>query len=117
MFTKKKGYRIERNIRIEFEKHNWRVIRAGGSLGEADLICIKGGKCIFLQIKSTRKDKLYYYGYMGEQLEGIPFFIVVDFGYGKVKVLHPAPKVTVKDGFALKEFLEKINIKTHNISK
>ena len=75
MFTKKKGYRIERNIRIEFEKNNWRVVRAGGSLGEADLICIKSGRCVFLQIKSTNKDTLYYYGYMGKDLEGLPGFV------------------------------------------
>jgi Holliday junction resolvase len=110
MFTKKKGYRIERNIRIEFEKHKWRVIRAGGSLGEADLICVKKGKCIFLQIKSTTKKTLYYYGYMGKELEGVPFFIVVDFGYGQVRVLQPKHKVSVDDGVLLKDFLEKTNI-------
>lgn len=117
MFTKKKGYRIERNIRLEFEKHKWRVVRAGGSLGEADLICVKNGKCIFLQIKSTTKNMLYYYGYAGRKLEGIPFFIVVDFGYGKIRVLRPKHKVSAHDGIALKEFFEKINTKTYNISK
>jgi len=106
MFTKKKGYRIERNIRIEFEKRKWRVIRAGGSLGEADLICIKKGKCVFLQIKSTTKKALYYYGYMGKELEGIPFYLVVDFGYGKVKILPPKHKVNADDGVQLKDFLE-----------
>ena len=110
MFTKKKGYRIERNVRLEFEKHKWRVIRAGGSLGEADLICVKKGKCIFLQIKSTTKNTLYYYGYMEKELEGIPFFIVVDFGYGKIRVLHPKHKVSMNDGDVLKDFMEKINI-------
>lgn len=110
MLTKKKGYRIERNVKLEFEKHNWRVIRAGGSLGEADLICIRNGKCILLQIKSTSKDTLYYYGYMDKDLEKFPFFLVVDFGYGKIRILHPKPKIEMNDGISLKEFLQKINI-------
>lgn len=106
MFAKKKGYRIERNIRLEFERSGWRVIRAGGSLGEADLICIKKGKCILLQIKSTIRKTLYYYGYMKKKLEGFPFFLVVNFGYGKIKILHPKHKIDIKDGIPLKEFLQ-----------
>jgi Holliday junction resolvase len=107
MFAKRKGYRIERNVKLEFEKKKWRVIRAGGSLGEADLICIKRGKCILLQIKSTTKGRLYYYGFLRKELEKFPFFIVVDFGYGNVRILHPKPKINPRDGIALKDFLGK----------
>jgi hypothetical protein len=106
MFAKKKGYRTERNIRIEFERNGWRVIRAGGSLGEADLICIKNKKCILLQIKSTTEKTLYYYGYMEKKLEGFPFFLVVNFGYGNIKILPPKPKINIKDGVLLKDFLK-----------
>lgn len=110
MLSKKKGYRIERNIKLEFEKNKWKVIRAGGSLGEADLICIKKGKCILLQIKSTTKETLYYYGYMKEKLENFPFFLVVDFGYGKIKILSPKHKINIENGITLKQFFQKINI-------
>jgi len=109
MFVKKKGYRIERNVRIEFEKSGWTVVRAGGSLGEADLICIKGGRCILLQIKSTKKKTLYYYEHMKPELEGLPFYVVVDFGYGKIKILNPKHKVEIRDGVDLKDFLKKDN--------
>jgi Holliday junction resolvase len=107
MLTKKKGYRIERNVKIELEKNGWRVMRAGGSLGDADLIGIKKGKCMLLQIKSTSKKILYYYGYSEKELEGFPFFLVVDFGYGKIRVTEPKARVEVVDGISLKEFLSK----------
>ena len=104
--TKNKGYRVERKVRLLFEKYKWKVIRAGASLGEADLVCFKNGKSIFLQIKSTRKKDFYFYEYMDEKLEGLPFYLVVDFGYGKVRILPPRKKVSVEDGMLLKDFLE-----------
>jgi Holliday junction resolvase len=106
MFTKRKGYRVERKIRLKFEQAGWKVIRAGASLGEADLICIKEGKCILLQIKSSKKQTLYYYGYMEKKFEGFPFYLVVDFGYGKIKILNPKNKVGVPDGLYLDDFLK-----------
>jgi len=104
--TRKKGYRVERKVRLLFENYKWKVIRAGASLGEADLICIKNGKSIFLQIKSTKKKDFYFYEYMNDRLEGLPFYLVVDFGYGKIRILHPRKKVSVEDGMLLKDFLE-----------
>jgi len=106
MFTKRKGYRVERNIRIKFEQVGWKVIRAGASLGEADLICIKQGKCILLQIKSSKKQALYYYGYMDKKLEGFPFYLVVDFGYGRTRILPPKHKAGMTDGLGLEGFLK-----------
>jgi len=111
MTNKHKGYRTERKIRLLMEKNGWKVVRAGASLGEADLICIHRGVCVFLQIKSTKKKTFYYYEYMKKELEGVPFFVVVDFGYGKIRVLHPQPKVKISDGTPLDEFLKKINEK------
>jgi len=100
-----KGYRTERKIRIMFEKSGWRVVRAGGSLGDADLICVRRGKCVFLQVKSTKKKTFYYYEYMKPSLEGVPFYLVVDFGYGKIRILRPKKVVKPDDGMLLKEFL------------
>ncbi|MDI6826050.1 MAG: hypothetical protein QMD36_02540 [Candidatus Aenigmarchaeota archaeon] len=104
--TKKKGYRVERKIRMMFESHDWKVIRAGASLGEADLICIKDGKSILLQVKSTKNKKFYFHEYMKKKLEGLPFYLVVDFGYGKIRILPPRKKVCAEDGIALKDFLK-----------
>ncbi|MBU5536950.1 MAG: hypothetical protein QXP82_01795 [Candidatus Aenigmatarchaeota archaeon] len=108
MHLKRKGYRIERKIRLIFQKFGWKVIRAGASLGDADLICLKNKKCLLLQIKSTRETTFYYYGYKKPTIEGFPFFLVVDFGYGKIRVLHPKKKISIHDGYSLKEFLKKI---------
>lgn len=106
MYSRKKGYRVERKVRLLFEKYGWRVIRAGASLGEADLICIKNKKCILLQIKSTRKRALYFYGSPVKRIEGFPFFLVVDFGYGNVRILKPKRKAISSAGMPLKDFLE-----------
>lgn len=108
MFAKRKGYRVERNIRILFESRGWKIVRSGASLGESDLICFKSGKCILLQIKSTKKKKFYYYDYMEKKLQGFPFFLIVDFGYGKIRVLHPQKIVSMSDGRDISDFLENI---------
>lgn len=106
MQTKRKGYRVERKIRFLFQKYGWTVIRAGASLGEADLICLKNKRCILLQVKSTVKKTFYYYGYDKQFFEGFHFFLVIDFGYGKIKILSPKKKTAVSEGQMLGEFLK-----------
>ena len=108
MFTKRKGYRVERKIRIMLENRGWKVVRAGASIGQADLVCIKNKKCILLQIKSTKKKKFYYYDYLNKKLEGFPFYVVVDFGYGKIHVLNPQKIIAQSDGMDFVNFLENI---------
>ncbi len=103
--SKLRGYRAERKIRLMFEAAGWKVVRAGASLGEADLVCIKSAKCLLLQIKSTKKKTFYYYEYMKDRLEDFPFFLVVDFGYGKIRGLPPKKKVTPDDGAPIEELL------------
>ena len=107
MHIKRKGYRVERKIRKLFENKKWRVVRAGASLGEADLVCLKGGKTLLLQIKSTNKEKFYYYDFNKKELEGHPFYLVVDFGYGKIRILEPQKIVVKGDGMHINDFLEK----------
>jgi hypothetical protein len=107
MSSKAKGYKVERKIRLEFEKRGWLVVRAGASLGEADLICLKNGKCLLVQVKSTKKDKLYYYGPTKVKIAGFPFVLIVDFGYGKIRVMKPRHKIFRTSGISLQEFLEK----------
>jgi hypothetical protein len=108
MFSKRKGYRVERNIRKKMEGKNWKVVRSGASLGQSDLICIRDKKCILLQIKSTKKKKFYYYDYLGKTLEGFPFYLVVDFGYGKIRILPPKKIVSQNDGVDFEKFLQNI---------
>lgn len=102
-----KGYRTERKIRLLLSKYGWKVVRAGASLGESDLVCIKRGKCMLLQIKSSTKKTLYYYGFMKKKLEGFPFYLVVDFGYGKIRILKPKRKISPADGMPIEIFLKK----------
>ncbi len=109
MHTKMKGYRTERKIRLVFQKFGWTVIRAGASLGAADLICLKNKKCILLQIKSTNKKTLYYYDYYHSTFEGFPFFLVVDFGHNKIRILLPKHKINISEGRLLDDFLKNIN--------
>ena len=103
---KMKGYRAERKIRMLFDKYGWKTVRSGASLGEADIICLKAGRCVLVQVKSTKRKKLYYYDYMEPKLEGMSFYLVVDFGYGKIRILEPTKMVTAKDGDSLINFLE-----------
>jgi len=108
MSSRRRGYMTERKIRLMFDDYGWSTTRSGASLGEADLICIKDGKCFLIQVKATKKKTFYYYDYMEPSLQGFPFYLVVDFGYGKIRVLHPQKKVTKKDGMGIKEFLRKM---------
>jgi hypothetical protein len=109
MTSKAKGYRVERKIRMEFEKRGWLVVRAGASLGDADLICLKDGKCLLVQVKSTKKDALYYYGPIKGEIAGFPYILVVDFGYGTIRVTKPKRKILRTSGISLEEFLEEKN--------
>ena len=103
--SRKKGYRVESKIRKMFEERGWRIVRSGASLGESDLICFKNGNCVMLQIKSTSKKRFYFNEYMEKMLEGFEFYLVVDFGYGKIRVMHPQKIVNPTDGIDIKEFL------------
>ena len=105
--SRKKGYRVETKIRKMFENAGWRIIRSGASLGEADLICLKDAKTILLQIKATAKKRFYFNEYMDATLAGHPFHLVVDFGYGKIRVMSPQKVVIPEDGEHINDFLKR----------
>ncbi len=105
MSNKIKGYRVERKVKLLLIERGWKVVRSGGSLGEYDLIAFKGGSCIFFQIKSTSKEKFYYYGYQEKSYEGFPFMLVVDFGRSVMRVMPPQKMVSKMDGEDLQTFL------------
>lgn len=108
MLNKMKGYRVERNVKLMFIERGWKVVRAGGSLGEYDIIAFKNGKCIFVQIKSTNKKKFYYYGYMNDSYEGFPFRLVVHFDRGKTVITSPQKTVSEEDGVDIEKFLNQM---------
>ncbi len=105
MRNKIKGYRAERKMKLMLEKRGWKVVRAGGSLGEYDIISFKKGKCVFFQVKSTNKDTFYYYGYMRDTYEKFPFRLIVDFGRGCTRVLKPQKIVHKDDGMDFAGFV------------
>lgn len=109
MLHKLKGYRAERKAKLLLMKYGWKVVRAGGSLGEYDLIAFREGKCVFYQVKSTQKNRLYYYGYSQPEYAGFPFRLLVDFGRGVLRVLEPKRTVDKTDGEAFEEYLAKNN--------
>lgn len=103
---KRKGTYVERKVKQLFERDDWIVIRSTGSFGKADLTCLKSGKVIFIEVKSTRSKILYYRGWNKKTLEKFPFFVVADFGYGALRILKPKSKIKPSDGIFLKKFLE-----------
>ena len=104
---KRKGTYVERKISEMLKQKDWIVIRSTGSFGKADLVCIREGEAMFIECKSTSSSKIYYNSYMGENLAGFPFFVVADFGYGKVRILKPKKVITPEDGVDFKIFLQK----------
>lgn len=105
--AKRKGYLTERKVRKIFERFGWYVVKAGASLGIADLVCLKRGKCLLIQVKSTRKKILYYDDYMRKKFYGFDFYVVVDFAYRKVVIAKPKRKISMEDGVELEKFLGK----------
>jgi len=106
----KRGYKTEWKIRNFFEKRGWLVVRSAGSIGISDLVCFKNGKCIFLQIKKSRNKKVYIYDkkYLVKNVAGFPYYIVVDFGYGKIKVFEPSRILEENNGEYLESFCERL---------
>ncbi len=86
------------------EANGWLVVRAGGSLGIFDLAAFKNGKAMFIQVKSTKKNKLYYSGYMKNKLEGFPFYVFVDFTRRGIYVFRP--KRILTGGIPIDKFLD-----------
>lgn len=49
-----RGHNRERQVRAWFEQRDWLVIRAAGSLGDVDLVCLRDGYTpLLVEVKST----------------------------------------------------------------
>lgn len=103
---KKKGYLVERKVRMLLQRQGWMTVRSGGSLGFADLVCLKKGRCVLLQVKSTRKPVLYIKK-IPLEVQGFPLYVVVDFGYRNIRIFKPGERMGKQEGILLKEFLKK----------
>ncbi len=51
------GANVEREVKKYYEKLGYYVIKSGGSLGQADLVAIKGKELLFIQATKTKSNK------------------------------------------------------------
>lgn len=106
-YAKKRGTRAEYAVRDTFRSLGWAVVRSGGSLGPVDLVCIKGGKLMLVQVKRNVGGSIYLGADVPESVQGFPITFVADFGRGNVRVVPKMRKITPRDGTPLEEYLAK----------
>ena len=52
MSAKGRGSRAERKVKAQLEGEGWLVVKAGGSLGAADLLACRAGRIMLVQVKA-----------------------------------------------------------------
>jgi hypothetical protein len=107
MNSRFKGYLAERKIRKAFEAAGWTTIRSGGSYGAADIVALKNKTCILIQVKATRRRSLRVEG-LPLEIQGFPVYLVVDYGYNRVKVYRPGDHVSRSRGIPLDVFIRQL---------
>ncbi|MEM0456013.1 MAG: hypothetical protein QXL02_01475 [Candidatus Anstonellales archaeon] len=56
-----RGIRVERKLRDILKQNGFLVIRAAGSgYDTPDLIAMKGGRAVVIEVKTTKKDVIYF---------------------------------------------------------
>lgn len=103
--AKRRGTRTEYSVRDMFREAGWAVIRSGGSLGPVDLVCMKEGDVVLVQVKRKAGRPLYIADGVPQRLQGFRVMLVVDFGRGNLRVTPRRHKVKPQDGIPLREFL------------
>jgi len=93
-------------VRDVFRKHGWVVIRSGGSLGPVDLVCIRDGSIMLVQVKSSKGSQIYLGEEIPEKLMGFQLLIVVNFGRGNIRVVPHKKKASVNEGTLLEYYLQ-----------
>lgn len=81
------------------------MVRSGGSLGPVDLVCVRDGEVMFVQVKRNVKGYIYLSRDVPERVQGFPLVFVADFGRGNIRVVPKKSGVTSRDGKLLWEFL------------
>ena len=105
---KRRGTRSEYLVRDIFKKHGWVVIRSGGSLGPIDLVCIKNGTVVLVQVKSSKASYFYLRDQIPEKIMGFQVLIVADFGRGNIRVIPHEKKASMQEGVLLNHYLAQI---------
>jgi Holliday junction resolvase len=57
-----RGIQRERAVRLHLEEQDYVVVRAAGSLGPVDLVAIKPGRVLFVEVKSTHRGPFHSFG-------------------------------------------------------
>jgi Holliday junction resolvase len=104
--AKRRGTRSEYAVRDIFRAAGWAVVRSGGSLGPVDLVCVKHGQAMLVQVKRSTAAYLYLGRDIRKQVRGFAVVFVADFGRGNIRVVPKKTSVTPKDGVPLRKFLE-----------
>jgi Holliday junction resolvase len=103
--AKRRGTRTEYAVRDIFRAAGWAVIRSGGSLGPVDLVCIRHGRLVLVQVKRSAGAYLYLGRDIHKRVQGFPIVFVADFGRGNIRVVPRKVSVTPTDGIPIWEFL------------
>lgn len=58
-----RGHDRERAVKAWFEQRDWLVVRAAGSLGDVDLVCLREGYVpLLVEVKSTARGPYEHFG-------------------------------------------------------
>lgn len=104
-WAKKRGTKSEYLVRNIFRGAGWAVVRSGGSLGPVDLVCMRKGHVLLVQVKRKAKGPLYLTDEVPERVQGFRVALVADFGRGNVRVVPKKHRVDPREGTPLREFL------------
>jgi len=88
-----------------FKEAGWAVVRSGGSLGPIDLVCMRAGEVVLVQVKRKAKGPLYLAERVPRRVQGFPVMLVADFGRGNFRVAPKKHRINPRDGISLREFL------------
>jgi len=111
--AKRRGTKSEYSVRDMFKEAGWAVVRSGGSLGPVDLVCMRGGEVVLVQVKRKANGPLYLTEKVPERVQGFSVVLVADFGRGNMRVVPKKHRINSRDGISLGEFLVSRRVRQH----
>lgn len=103
--AKRRGTKSEYLVRDRFKEAGWAVVRSGGSLGPVDLVCMRRGEVVLVQVKRKADGPLYLAEKVPCRVQGFPVTLVADFGRGNLRVVPKRHRINPRDGISLGKFL------------